>query len=105
MTDIYFHITNANGTVIMSNVPRAYPILQDQVMEKIVQSTCSLTKQTIRHGCFLIKNLSVYIVSYDKTITNKILNRYFDACRFFIEHFIHLENSTCIKISVEYFIS
>lgn len=93
MKGIYFHITNTNGTVIMSNVPDSFSFSEVRPIDKIVQSTCFTTKETIRHGCFSIKNLSVYIVSYDKTVTNKILKRYFDACRFFIEHFIHLENS------------
>lgn len=50
---------------------------------------CPISGKKMRHGSKEFIHSSIYLVSYDNTITNKIFNRYFDACSFFMEHLIN----------------
>lgn len=68
--------------VIYSNLPSNYTI--PKAPHRIHKVKCPITNKDIRHGYFINDDLHVYIVSYDKKSTNKILNYYLDSVIYLI---------------------
>ena len=89
--ELKYYITTLNGNVIASNITEEFLKATTFPNDKIELSTCPITRYPIRHGYFTYQIASVYLVSYDKDITNKIFKRYFDACLFFIPNLTEAE--------------
>jgi len=90
--DIYFHILNNEGVIISSNLPLDYSLNSNHnLVNKIKIEKDPNTGIEYRHGFFINSTGSVYLASTDKNITNRIFNRYFDSCFFFLPHLIEKE--------------
>jgi light-regulated signal transduction histidine kinase (bacteriophytochrome) len=70
----------SRGTTVYSTLPESFPINR-LVCNKFKTGTCPLTKKDIRYGYFEFENFEIFLVSYDKNATNKILLRYADALK------------------------
>ena len=92
MGEIYYEITS-NKKNLFSNLPDGYTNRQLVEKNKINQLICSKTNKNIRHGLFEVEDMEIYIVSYEKNVTNKILKKYFESCMFFIDDFIRMRNN------------
>jgi len=79
----YFHIIS-EGKVIGSNLPDAHLSEFKNCEDEIKKVTCKVESSEKRHGIVRTADSIIYLASYDKTITNKIFKRYFDACIYFL---------------------
>jgi hypothetical protein len=101
----YFHIV-VDQRVVATNIPQNHKLEIDKVLSlfnkepfKIERIECSIEKKEKRHGIYKINNGYIYLVSFNRDITNSIFKRYFETCSFFI---VHLEKSRNeIKLSDE----
>lgn len=73
----YLYI-KSNGYLFYSNLPE-YIAIPDTHSNKFNQEICPIRKQMRRHGFFLKNDHQIYICSYQKNTTNKILNHYLNS--------------------------
>ncbi|MBT1689444.1 ATP-binding protein [Dawidia soli] len=83
----YYHIIY-EGKIIASNLPESHLNELQSCDTSIKKCVCEIEGSHKRHGARKYTSGLVYLVSYDKNITNKILEHYFDACIFFIPYII-----------------
>jgi light-regulated signal transduction histidine kinase (bacteriophytochrome) len=81
----YYHIISEDK-IIASNLPDSHLSDFQSSEPSIKKCYCNIEKSEKRHGHFKTTDGIVYLVSYDKGITNKIFRHYFNACSFFIRH-------------------
>jgi K+-sensing histidine kinase KdpD len=89
--EVGYHIRNNDGTVIANSLKIQFLSKVNVPDNRIELSKCPINGMPIRHGMFKYPIGSIYLVSYDETITNKIFKRYFEACLFFIPNLAESE--------------
>lgn len=95
---MFFHITNRNGDIISSNLPDKLLKTYNPDKDFLKKETCSVKQKEKRHGLKKSEKGCVYVVSYDKSLTNKIFKRYIEACEFFLPGIIETyENNKFIE--------
>jgi len=91
--EVGYFITNNEGTVIAKNIENDFLAKINMPDEKIEISSCPIKGKKIRHGLFKYPIASIYLVSYNEEITNKIFKRYFETCLFFIPNLAESEKA------------
>lgn len=79
----YFHIIS-EGKVVASNLPDSHLNEFKECADEIKKVLCNVEKAEKRHGIARTPDSVIYLVSYDRKITNKIFKRYFEACIYFL---------------------
>lgn len=84
--EIGYLIKNNEGEILAFNLSESFISKVSMPKNRVEITKCPISKKDIRHGLFEYPIASIYLVSYNKDITNKIFKRYFETCLFFIEH-------------------
>lgn len=79
-----YHITNNEGNIISNNIDSDFISSIAPPLNRIETTLCPDSGKSIRHGLFEFDFGSVYLLSYDENISNRIFKRYFEICLIFI---------------------